>query len=122
MTRGLLVARVALVVALAGVAILSLLPPERLPSDVEFSDTLLHALGYAVLGALAVASGLGPATALVGVVAFGLLLEVAQLLTGYRSFEWRDLLADAAGAAIGICAAAVARRVRTSQFAHNRRG
>ncbi len=65
------------------------------------SDKVLHALGYAILGALAVASGLRWMSAVALVVGIGLLLEVAQLMTGYRSFEWADLAADAAGAALG---------------------
>ena len=108
--------RVIFAVALAAVAWTSLLPPDDLPSDLGLSDKLLHLIGYAVLGALAVISGLRWPVAIAVVVAFGLLLEVAQGALGYRSFEWADLLADAAGAALGAAAAtAVLRQVAQHQ-------
>ena len=112
MTGGPLVSRALLAVAVVSIAILSLLPPDRLPGEVAVSDKLLHALAYGVLAVLAVSSGLGPAAAFIAVVIFGLLLEVAQLLSGYRAFEWRDLLADALGATLGIALVVVLRRVR----------
>ena len=99
--RALLAWRVVFAGALAAAAWTSLLPPEYLPSDLRLSDKLLHLIGYAVLGALAVISGLRWPFAIAVAVAFGLLLEVAQGALGYRSFEWADLLADAAGAALG---------------------
>jgi VanZ family protein len=46
-------------------------------------------------------------------VAFGLLIEVLQARTGYRSFEWRDLAADAAGAALGISLVVFVTRLRS---------
>jgi VanZ family protein len=102
--------RVALGAALIAVAWTSLLPPEDLPHDVAVSDKAVHALAYALLGALAVLSGFRWLPAIAGVVAFGLLVEVAQGISGYRSFEWADLLADALGAAVGAgVAVAVAR-------------
>ncbi len=102
MSRGwVLAARIAFAGCLAGIAWASLLPPEQLPSDPRVSDKVLHAAGYALLGALAVASGLRWWAAVAVVVGIGLALELAQLLTGYRSFEWTDLAADAVGAALG---------------------
>ncbi len=35
---------------------------------------------------------------------FGLLLEVAQMVTGYRMFEWGDVLANSIGAMFGWAA------------------
>lgn len=108
--------RAAFAVALVAVAWTSLLPPEDLPSALGLSDKLLHLIGYAVLGALAVVSGLRWPLAIAAVVGFGLALEVAQGALGYRSFEWTDLLADAAGAALGAAAAtAVLRQVAQQQ-------
>jgi len=37
----------------------------------------------------------------IGFATLGLLLEVAQRATGYRSFEWGDVLANSAGVALG---------------------
>lgn len=102
--------RVALGAALVAVAWTSLIPPDQLPQGVSVSDKVVHALAYAALGALAVLSGLRLVPAIVLVVAFGLLLEVVQGITGYRSFEWADLVADLVGAALGATAAALLRR------------
>jgi VanZ family protein len=104
--------RLALGVALVAVAWTSLLPPENLPQDVAVSDKVAHALAYALLGALAVLSGLRWLPAVAAVVAFGLAVEIAQGLSGYRSFEWADLLADALGAAVGGAAASSIARPR----------
>jgi VanZ family protein len=93
--------RVILGAALVTVAWTSLLPPDDLPQDVAVSDKAVHALAYAILGALAVLSGLRWPSAVAAVVAFGLAVEIAQGISGYRSFEWADLLADALGAAVG---------------------
>lgn len=100
--------RVLLGLAAVGTAWVSLLPPDDIPGAFGFSDWLMHGLGYAVLGFLAVASGLRWPVAFVSVTAFGVVLEVVQGVLGYRSFEVTDMLADAAGAAVG---AAVALRV-----------
>lgn len=93
--------RAAFAVCLVVIAWASLLPPEQIPSGPAVSDKVMHAFGYALLGALAVASGLRWLPAVVLVVGVGFVLEVAQRMTGYRSFEWADLVADAAGALAG---------------------
>jgi VanZ family protein len=56
------------------------------------SDTLLHAGGYAVLAAFAIA------------VAHGVTVELLQLLVPSRFAEWRDLWNNAIGAAGGLAA------------------
>ncbi len=38
----------------------------------------------------------------VGLMAFGLLIEICQSVVGYRSAEWLDVAADAVGIALGI--------------------
>jgi VanZ family protein len=100
------VARGAFVAALAAVAWTSLLPVDDLPG-VQVSDKLVHVAGYAVLGALARLSGLRWPAAVAVVAAFGLLLELAQGASGYRSFEWADLLADVVGATGGAVVASI---------------
>ena len=95
--------RVVLAAALLCVAWQSLIPADDLlvtPS----SDKAAHVGAYVVLGALAAlsVSRRRGVAAWLGVVAFGLLLEIAQALSGYRSFEWLDLVADAVGAGLGV--------------------
>lgn len=120
MSRGwVLAARIAFVGCVVVIAWASLLPPEQIPSGPEMSDKAVHAFGYALLGALAVASGLGWPAAVAVAVGIGFALEVVQRLTGYRSFEWADLAADAAGALVGallmivVVRSAAGRRGRT---------
>lgn len=107
--RGVTVWRILWAAASLAIAWTSLLPPDDLPSGFGLSDKLLHLLGYAVLGVLAVLSGLRWPWAITAVVGFGLVMEAAQGLLGYRSFEWADLGADAIGAVAG---AVITSRVR----------
>jgi VanZ family protein len=95
----------------------SLMPLDGLPGAASVSDTLLHAIAYALLGALVALSlpRLNAVLAWLAVVAFGLLLELLQAQTGYRSFEWRDLAADAAGAALGISLVVLAVALRAGR-------
>lgn len=101
-SRALFGARLLLAVAAIVIAWTSLLPPDDLPSSFGLSDKVIHLIGYMVLGILAVLSGIRWPWALGSVIAFGLLLEVAQGILGYRSFEWADLGADALGAVAGV--------------------
>lgn len=41
-----------------------------------------------------------------GLLAFGLLIELCQRLVGYRTADWLDVVADCGGIAVGIFAAA----------------
>lgn len=82
------------------------------------NDKVLHAGSYAVLGFAAgsgaYALGLAPA-ALIGwgyAVGHGALLEAVQHFTPPRTAEVGDVLADAAGAALGALALVVWRRRR----------
>lgn len=102
--------RAALVGWVVLIAWASLLPPEEIPSGPAVSDKVVHALGYAILGALAVASGLRWPPAVLLAVGIGLLLEIAQRISGYRSFEWGDLAADAIGALLGALAMSLVAR------------
>lgn len=77
-------------------------------------DKLIHGTGYALLGVLIV-MGLPPVwylPALLGVVGAGVGLEFAQknLIVG-RSFELADVVANATGLAVGMCAGFLVRRV-----------
>lgn len=94
--------RVAFIGALAGTAWFSLRRPADLPSAFLISDVLSHGVGYAALGALAVLSGLRPVWAVAVAGSYGFLLEVAQGLVGYRTFEWKDVVVNIVGALIGV--------------------
>ncbi|NKE64808.1 VanZ family protein [Ramlibacter sp. RBP-2] len=86
---------------MASVLALCLMPPaQHLPSTGW--DKANHALGFAVLAVLGLAAyPARTARVLAGLLAFGALIEVLQSLTGYRTAEWLDLLADGAGLAAG---------------------
>lgn len=100
----LIVLRAAVIAWVVIVTWASLIPLDGVPGAASVSDTLLHAVAYAVLGALLALAMRRPrpVVAWLAIVVFGLVIEVLQARTGYRSFEWRDLAADAAGAALGI--------------------
>jgi VanZ family protein len=95
-------ARIAFAACVVVVVVASLVPSEDVPGSTLLSDKLTHALGYAVLAGLGMLAGMRPAVAAGTAIGLGLLLECAQLLTGYRSFEWLDLAADAAGAVVAV--------------------
>lgn len=93
---------------LAGlVAWLSLLPPGRLPR-LHLWDKIEHAIAYLVLsfwfGSVIFRRDL-PGL-FVALLLFGALIEVAQGMMGLgRQADWRDLLANGAGALAGVLAA-----------------
>jgi VanZ family protein len=102
------------VVLWAGVIFaLSAIPGTRLPSlDFPQSDKAVHALLYGVLGAL-IRRALGRtrsagtaranlAAAVLIATAYGITDEIHQLWTPHRSADWRDVVADAGGAALGV--------------------
>ena len=101
--------RVLLVVGLAAITWVSLEPADRLPASPDVSDKVLHFAAYALLGAVAALAQRRPRVVLTAVLlsGFGLLLEILQGRTTYRSFEIRDLLADALGAAFGALVVAL---------------
>lgn len=79
------------------------------PVDFPVSpDKIAHCLAYVVMSALAVRALWRPGrswwlvvAAVVGAMAFGVLIEGWQSLLGNRSCELGDVIADAIGAAIG---------------------
>jgi VanZ family protein len=81
-------------------------------------DKLLHALGYAVLAAALAAALDSPrrrsttvlAAAFAVAAGYGGLLELVQLAVPTRHASALDLLADAAGAVVGVIGVAAARR------------
>jgi VanZ family protein len=104
----------ALLVALVSYLALTPTPPQQL----DFGwDKLNHLLAFAAL-AFAAALGYPRSTrarrlAPVALLAFGGLIEILQLFVPGRSSGWGDLIADAAGIAIGTLMAAGAMRLRS---------
>jgi len=88
--------------ALVGIGLLimgTLASPERQSLE---TDTILHLGGFLMLGALLVMS-LPPllfVPGLLGLAGLGVALEYVQTIVG-RSFEWKDVLANSTGIAIG---------------------
>ncbi len=88
----------------AAVFYLSLMPHPPEPVSFSSSDKLEHALAYAMLmlwfcqGYVTRKARVGLALALV---AMGVVIEFLQQMSGYRFFEYADMLADAAGVLIG---------------------
>ncbi|MFN3610861.1 VanZ family protein [Tepidimonas sp.] len=109
--------RLAFLVVLGGVTLLSLLPPRHLP-DVAFDvwDKAQHALAYAGLALLA---RLGwprapwPALA-AALLAHGAVIELAQHASGWRQGDPLDWLADAVGVAAALAVLSARRRRATT--------
>jgi VanZ family protein len=111
-------ARIVVVAGLAGVAWASLAPTDDVPLSHAFSDKVLHFAAYALLGVAAALAQRTPRIVLSVVLlsAFGLLIEILQGMTDYRSFDLRDLVADMLGAAVGLLVGLlVVGRIRASR-------
>ena len=99
---------VLLAIVLAG----ALLPADWLwskwsDSPVFISDKWLHGVTFAVL-ALWFSGQYARRSywrLIMGLVAFGLLIEMTQRMVSYRTAEWMDVLADVLGLAIGMAIA-----------------
>ena len=89
-------------------------PEEHLPFVTHFSDKVLHAIEYAVLGALCYRGlrGTGHDTwrqqaipmAILLASLYGMSDEVHQAFVPFRESSWLDWLADTVGAALGAIA------------------
>ena len=88
---------------LLGVAVLSLLPGEYLPPQTaNIWDKAQHASAFTVLGAWGLlVYPRRPWGVLLGLLAFGGAIELAQASTTWRFGDWQDWLADAVGLALG---------------------
>lgn len=108
--RGRLVARfwrlLTLLMALA-IAVGSLMPADELPEQLPW-DKLQHLAGYGALALLACLAGYSRLRTLIGVVAYGIAIEYAQLLApGRMGGDWHDILANTLGALLGIALASL---------------
>ena len=84
--------------ALVVTTVLALLPIEMLTAPVfNWWDKAQHALAFAVLGALGFAAFPSrPGRVALGLVLYGVAIELAQLAVGWRYGEWEDVVADTA--------------------------
>jgi VanZ family protein len=104
----------------AGIFLLSSLPVRTGRTRIPFGDKAFHAAEYAVLGFLCARAwaagrpaGARRAAAIAGAALaalYGAGDEFHQSFVPEREAEWGDLLADAAGAALGAAAFALASR------------
>nr|WP_319566524.1 VanZ family protein [uncultured Rhodoferax sp.] len=95
---------------------LSLIPSEQVPQGLHFWDKAQHAAGFAGLGFLGLmAYPVRTGAVLLSLALFGVGIEVAQWLTGWRHGDLQDWVADCVGIAIGYAGwwgAALAIRMR----------
>ncbi|MGJ7546055.1 VanZ family protein [Variovorax sp. LT1R16] len=93
--------RCLLAIAMLALLVLSLMPPAPLMPTTGW-DKGNHMLGFAVLAMLGHAAWPGRTwTVLLGLLAYGGLIEVLQSFTPDRLAEWADLLADGVGLLVG---------------------
>jgi VanZ family protein len=113
------VPRIGFYAGAALVGALSLVPSRALPST-DISDKLEHLLAYAALGLVGVATarnGNRVVLSILGIIAFGIGIEILQMFAPGRHAEVGDVLADAAGAIIGGAVAMMLRRKRIAPSA-----
>lgn len=81
---------------------LSLVPVDQIPAAFSFWDKAQHALGFAALAMTGLLAYPHHRRQLfLGLVFFGIGIEYAQHLTGWRHGDWADWLADCIGVLIG---------------------
>ncbi len=106
--------RVLLLVLVAGVCWLAFTPNPTLPS-IGGNDKLDHLVAFASLGLVAMLSlGAGLrqyAGVAVGLLGFGIFIELVQIGIPGRSADWHDVVADMAGMLAGIAAVSLLRRL-----------
>jgi VanZ family protein len=85
------------------VFVLSLIPIPPQPLTFDFSDKLEHASAYCLLMLWFCQIYVGRARLhlLVALVTMGVIIEYLQRMTGYRYFEFVDMLANAGGVLVG---------------------
>ena len=109
--------RLAFYASSALVGALSLAPSTTLP-PVSINDKIEHVVAYALLGFVgAVSFECGALRTILGLAAFGILLELLQAFSPGRSPELGDALADVAGACLGYGALIILRRAWASKLA-----
>lgn len=89
--------------ALLGIGVLALLPPKHLQLPLfNVWDKAQHFLAFVVLTFLGIWAYAAAMTRVLGcLVLYGALIEWVQFLSGWRSGDWHDWMADAAGVFVG---------------------
>jgi VanZ family protein len=94
-------ARWAFAVCLVVVLVFSLMPPQVITQPMGW-DKMHHAMTFAVLAMLGCSAYIErKVQVLVGLLAYGALIELLQSLTDYRFAETMDVVADAVGLLVG---------------------
>ncbi len=102
MTRPMVAWRSVFVAALVGILVLALMPSAGGADWFPQADKLRHAAAFVALWAIGRRAGLRPTWALVlGLLAFGIAIELLQALSPGRESSVADVLADAVGIAAG---------------------
>lgn len=93
-----------LVLVLASAMAPEMWPWGRRSGPFPVSDKVMHGLTFAFLALWYTGqySRRSYAKLAVGLIGFGVLIELCQLMVSYRSAEWGDLLADSIGVAVGM--------------------
>ncbi|MEO8015758.1 MAG: VanZ family protein [Polaromonas sp.] len=99
-----------------GACVLAVLVLALVPTDVPIPSTgwdkSNHLLAFSVMALLGMRAFPGRTMAvLAGLLAYGILIEVLQSFTPSRSADWRDVVADAVGLALGWAVVQLARLV-----------
>lgn len=91
-------------IILAAVSIGSLLPPAHLPSQAfDVWDKAQHAAGFALLTLLGLpAFATSRRRVLIGLAIYGAAIEVAQQMSGWRTGDLMDWVADVIGVLAGL--------------------
>lgn len=109
--------RILWLLAILADVVASLLPADSLPirtlGELRLSDKFEHLAMYAAVAMLPAIHERRRFIAAVslGAVALGVVLEYVQLFSGWRDFEYGDMVASAAGVGIGVAAGMVVRAI-----------
>ena len=104
MPRADLAWRLLFAAALAAVGWVSLLPQSDIGSVSFIPDFISHAVGYALLGLLAVLATHGWRPIVVGglLIGYGIILEILQPIVADRLMSTSDVVANAVGVILGV--------------------
>lgn len=108
--------RVMFAIVAVWTAWVSLVPVAALP-HVTVWDKLAHAATYALLTLLLLPSQAPPRTRVAGswVMLYGVVIEFAQAMTGYRTGDWHDALANLVGILVAAGLWKTAQRIRRAR-------